>query len=110
MNSTNDFNEALKNMRKRTTKLEHEGDYWSEDEKKSLKQKFDDGMGISEIALFLQRTEPAVIQQIEKMDLYGRKANPVRRKYAKEISSPCYLCTAPCEDREKCPYAKLAEG
>lgn len=67
-------------MRKRTTRLEREGDYWSEEEKARLTSMFEDGHGITEISIVLQRTEPAVMQQAEKLDLYGRKERPLRRK------------------------------
>ena len=68
--------EAIKNMRNRGIRLGREGDIWSQDEKDRLEELFYEGVGISEIAIRLQRTEPAVIQQIEKMDLYQRKSYP----------------------------------
>ena len=69
--------EMIKSLRNRTVRLEHEGDYWTADENERLKSMFSDNIGISEISLTLQRTEQAVMQQIEKMDLYGR--NDARR-------------------------------
>ncbi len=96
--------QTVKNMRNRTTRLEREGDYWTEDEKSQLKDLFEDGAGITEIAIHLQRTEPAVFQQAEKMDLYGRKRNPMRnRKPAAAAKSHSCLCDV-CEiDRALCP-------
>ena len=89
-------------LRNRTTRLEHEGDCWSDEENEKLKRMFDEGMGITEIALILQRTEPAVMQQIEKLDLFQRKAYPKRRKYVKMYSScPCEACTY---DMDSCPH------
>ena len=87
----NDLNvtETIKNMRRRTTRLEREGDYWTESDKKELESLFIAGYGISEIAIQLQRTEPAVFQQIEKMDLYQRKEYPTRRKRTKPPVVPC---------------------
>lgn len=58
--------EMIKSLRNRTVRLEHEGDYWTAEENERLKSMFSDNLGISEIALTLQRTEPAVMQQIEK--------------------------------------------
>ena len=84
--------EMIKSLRNRTVRLEHEGDYWTADENERLKSMFSDNIGISEISLTLQRTEPAVMQQIEKMDLYGRKANPKRRKKNKKGRCPCEKC------------------
>ncbi len=87
------FRETVGNMRNRTTKMEREGDYWSDYEKEKLKKLFYAGVGITEIAVQLQRTEPAVFQQIEKMDLYGRKENPQRRRNScKEAVCLCRDC------------------
>ena len=35
------FSETVKAMRNRTTRLEHEGDYWSEEEKEWLARLFE---------------------------------------------------------------------
>ena len=37
---------------------------------------FLEGVGITEMAVILQRSETAIIQQIEKMNLYDRKLYP----------------------------------
>ena len=90
-----DHTETIINMRKRTTRLEHEGDYWNEDEKEKLRQLFEQGVGITEISIQLQRTEPAVCQQIEKLDLYGRRDSPMRRRKKKTPSCLCERCECP---------------
>ena len=95
-----EYQETVKNMRKRTTRLEREGDYWTDEEKRQLEVLFGQGVGITEIAVRLQRTEPAVIQQIEKGDLYGRKSKPKRNKKQK---SPQCLCER-CECAEGCSW------
>lgn len=95
------FSETVKAMRNRTTRLEHEGDYWSEEEKEWLARLFEQGVGISEIAVLLQRTEPAVIQQIEKMDLYQRREYPARRR--NEAKSHVCLCKNCKLERSCCP-------
>lgn len=69
-------------MRNREIRLEREGEYWTEEEKERLKLLFASGLGITEIAYNLHRTESAVYQQIESLDLYNRKANPQRRRSA----------------------------
>jgi len=93
--------EMIKSLRNRTVRLEHEGDYWTAEENERLKRMFSDNIGISEISLTLQRTEPAVMQQIEKLDLYGRKANPKRRKKNKKGRCPCERCQY---TETTCPY------
>lgn len=102
----NDIHEKaiVQAMRKRTTRLDREGDYWSEEERKQLTSMFDGGYGITEISIVLQRTEPAVMQQVEKLDLYHRKENPSRRKPTPKV--PTCLCGI-CElDACFCPFYK----
>lgn len=47
-----DVNEKaiVKAMRKRTTRLEREGDYWSEEERRQLTSMFEEGYGLTEIS------------------------------------------------------------
>ena len=80
MATENKFLEMVRHMRMRTMRMEHEGDYWTKEEQEELRSLFNQGTGITEIAIQLQRTEPAVIQQIEKLDLYQRKQYPKRRR------------------------------
>lgn len=80
MINENELRQSLKGLRSKTTRAGHNGDYRSKDENERLTAMFYDGVGISEMAVLLQRTEPAVMQQIEKLDLYMRKSKPSRRK------------------------------
>ena len=97
----NDLNspETVKNMRNRTTRMERSGDYWTVEEQEQLEFLFNSGVGITEIALRLQRTEPAVFQQIEKQDLYQRSLYRQRRKSTRK-SCAC-LCNR-CELYPEC--------
>lgn len=70
---TNEFTESVMNMRRRTVRLDREGDYWTDEEKEMLLNKFREGEGITAMALAFQRTECAVMKQIEEQDLFGRK-------------------------------------
>ncbi len=95
------FSDAVKSMRNRNSRLDREGDYWASDEKERLQKMFDSGVGLSEIAIRLQRTEPAVFQQAEKMDLYHRKDHPRRRRCSKKpYQCPCPTCGV---DHRLCP-------
>ena len=67
-------------LRSRTIRPVREGAYWEKEEIERLEEMFNSGAGITEIALVLERSEPAVVQQIEKLDLYGRKQNPQRKR------------------------------
>lgn len=94
--------EAVTSMRNRTVRMDREGDYWTEEEKERLVKLFRQGEGITAIAIKLQRTEPAIMQQIEKMDLYRRKEAPVRRKT--EPKPPVCLCDNCKLDPASCPH------
>ena len=95
------FTETVRNLRNRTAVLEHEGDYWTEDERNRLRQMFEASIGVTKIAIILQRSEPAIIQQFEVMDLYHRQENPRRQRRCKKPSCKCKKCKVPTKD---CPY------
>ena len=93
--------EMIRRLRNESIKLDHEGDVWHDDEKFKVKFMFEEGYGISEIAMEVQRTEHAVMQQIEKMDLYQRALNPKRRKLSAKV--PVCLCKVCTLDVGFCP-------
>ena len=98
--------ESVISMRNRTVRMYREGDYWTEEEKEQLVKLFREGEGITAIAIRLQRTEPAIMQQIEKMDLFRRKEAPVRRKSTSKspacLWDNCQLDPASCPHRGAC--------
>ena len=92
-------------MRRRLIRPEREGEYWTEEERDQLRRCFDEGMDVTDIAIQLRRSEPAIMQQIEKQDLYGRKTNPRRRKSVKNYCCLCSACQAPdglCPIAQRC--------
>lgn len=95
------YTNTVKNMRKSAVRLERQGDYWSEEDKENLSKMFLEGVGITEMAVILQRSETAIIQQIEKMNLYGRRLYPARQKNCSE-QSKC-LCGTCMADPALCP-------
>lgn len=96
--------ETIRNLRNRGGRLEREGDCWTQEEKERLSEMFHEGIGISEMAIRLQRTEPAVFQQTEKLDLYRRKDWPKRRRSIKKGPT---CCCSTCEvDPRLCPRRK----
>lgn len=103
---TEEYTESVKNMRNRTVRLDREGDYWTNEEKEMLVQKFSEGEGITAMALQLQRTESAVIQQIEALDLFGRKKKSSTPKQPCCLCPNCKLDPALCPHRECCPRAQ----
>jgi hypothetical protein len=61
------------------------------------------------IAVALHRSEPAIMQEIEKLDLYDRKANPRRQRTARQAGCLCGRCgndPALCSFRGQCSAAK----
>ena len=104
--------EAVTSMRNRTVRMDREGDYWTEEEKEQLVKLFREGEGITAIAIRLQRTEPAIMQQIQKIDLYRRKEALVRRKSDPKppacLWHTCQLDSASCHRCGACQ--QLEEG
>ncbi len=66
MRSEEAFQESVRSMRNQTLRADRAGDYWTDDEKNRLRILFDSGVGITEIALELGRTEPAFISRSRK--------------------------------------------
>lgn len=100
---TDEYTESVKNMRKRTVRLDREGDYWTSDEKEILRQKFFQGEGITMMAINLQRTESAIIQQIELMDLFERKKKNTAPKEPRCLCTNCKVDPASCPFKDQCP-------
>jgi len=90
-------------LRQGLIRPEREGEYWTDDERELLRRSFDEGVSVTDLAIQLHRSEPAIMQQIEKQDLYGRKINPRRKKFEKSHVCACSSCRAP---EELCPLAK----
>ena len=64
---------------------------WSDSEDKKLEKMFNDGVGISEISVRLNRTEAAVFQHTKKLGLYPPKVSskhgsPEHRKQQSELA------------------------
>lgn len=109
MISNDEFAEVVKGIRHCATRLANEGAYWTDSEKDRLAELFYSGTGISEIAVTLQRTEPAVFQQIEKMDLYQRKENPRRQRcFAREPACLCNNCRVDLAACPRCATCRAA--
>ena len=106
MITSQEYLETVKSMRKRTTRLEREGDYWTQEEREKLTRLFDSGAGLTDIAIQLQRTEPAVYQQAEKLDLYQRKEKPARHRNGPPPSfclcDRCRIDVTSCPRRINC--------
>ena len=101
MMNQDEFREAVINMRRSPALLERRGEYWSNEDKEKVDNLFNQGVGITEIAMILQRSESAIMQQIEKQDLYDRKLYPTRQRNSPVLSKClCEVCVA---DPALCP-------
>lgn len=98
MLNDSEFRQLIVNMRSKVDKLDREGEYWSEEERVYLQQMFDSGTGLTAIAVILQRTELAVIQQAMQMELFTPQT---KRKYRPR--TPHCLCHTCKLDPALCP-------
>lgn len=104
----NENETSIINMRNRTVRLDREGDFWTQDERDQLIRLFNNGAGITAMAMELQRTEPAIMQQIEKLNLYNRKTrrSPEKPRGGLQNASdldgtPCPFCGRPLTAKEE---------
>ena len=95
------YREAVRTVRHSPASLERRGECWSEEDKGKLSEMFFDNVGITEMAVILQRSETAIMQQIEKQDLYDRKLYPTRQRN-NSVPSKC-LCEVCMADPALCP-------
>ena len=92
-------------MRNGEIKMKKDRDYWSDDERQTLRIEFGIGTPVNEIALRLERSETAVYQQIQQMDLYIRAPENTRKRRSVPKEHVC-LCSVCSCDRSLCPLCK----
>ena len=89
--------------------------YWNDELEQDVKDLFNEGRGITEIAVLLQRTENSIVSKIKELEL----EKPIYKKHPKEdmpddtddTKATCEhcLCTE-CVDHDKCEqYLKKEE-
>ena len=103
----NNLQQSLRELRSHRKLPDREGEYWSDEERENPSRKFNEGAGISEIAVALHRSEPAIMQQ--KLDLFDRKENPRRQRAARHLNCLCGRCgndPALCPLRKQCTAKK----
>ena len=102
----NNKQELLIALRNGVIPSERSGEYWEEDEKTKLRQMFWNGKGISEMAVDLQRSENAVIQQL----LLMRVLTPPRKmRQSGDHRKRCPRCHTgcPCYNGGYCNVGEL---
>ena len=98
--------DTVKQMRNLYVHLDREGDYWTEEERENLIQMYKDAVDITAIALYLRRSERAVVQQLQSMNAFP----PTRTRVTKKKDDRCpgidgCLCPT-CSLYQKCDYRK----
>lgn len=107
-----EFRQSVLIMRNKGEKLDREGEYWSDEERHYLQTLFDSGTGITAIAIILQRTELAVINQANQMDLFTPpyKKSRYSPRQPKCLCCNCKLAPAFCPRQQPpAPVQEVAE-
>lgn len=106
-----EFRQTVMNMRNKVVLLEREGEYWSDEEREQMRCLFESGTGLTTIAMILQRTEMAVIQQGMLMNLFSPPH--IRKQYVhKPPRCRCPNCKvepAQCPHRQASATLQLQE-
>ena len=70
---------------------------WKPEEKELLAKMFNEQVGITEMAVYFERTEKAIINQLDKLNLYDR----VRASNKHKAGCLCSECARYAECKEK---------
>ena len=90
----NSKKEQLIALRQEGSPAQHRG-YWTDGERQKLQDLFEEGVGISDMALIFHRSEGAIFNQLETMKLFKK----ARRTREKSIECKCSKCQ--CKDCDK---------
>lgn len=72
--------EQIKALRENGLLAQRQKDFWKKEERQKLQNMFYEGEGISEMALTFNRSEVAILNQINSMQLYEKVRNPRQKK------------------------------
>lgn len=97
------MNDDLLKMRLEGLGLEKDGLYWSEEDRQKLLNGFYEAIGISELAMMLQRSETAIIQQLNAEHCYENAKK--KRKRCAKTKEKC-ICIQ-CAEFERCAYSPV---
>ena len=95
--NADDYSEQLQALRNGQLPPDNRNDYWSEEDTKKLVALFKAGVGLSQIALILKRTELSVTCRLQALGEFVPQCRP-RAKKSKVPRCKCKKCD--CED---CP-------
>ena len=69
--------------------LNRQGFRWTAEERAQLMESYYSGIGISDLAVMLQRSEQAIMQQLNRSDAFRQQSKPRNRVKATCL---CYKC------------------
>ena len=95
--SSNAKAEQVRKMRDRTEPVDRQQEYWTDDELQRLESMFYEGVGITDIALELGRSEIAIFNRVKAF--YRRVRAP--RQYKAECQ--CRKCAYYIDGKCTCP-------
>ena len=81
---------------------ERTGEYWTQEEVQLLVEHFHSGVGLSEMALQLERNEVAVFQQMAKMGLLAGQCRPRSPKKKTPVQGRCLCPECDVADCQNC--------
>ena len=109
MRASNTIKDRIIELRERIP--ERQSSAWSEKEKCTLVEMFNEGTGITAMALYFCRSEPAIINMLDDMKMYVKKP----RKRVEKVNEGC-ICsecelykTGHCKGGEMCKKETPAE-
>lgn len=99
LGSPEEIQKTLRDMRSGVITMDREKEIWTADEQQRLIELFQEGIGVSELAVRLRRSERAISKRIEQLRLYGQKRP--RRECTKQLKG----CLCPnCSIQNDCAY------
>ena len=78
-------------MRTNSSYSKHNKDYWGKENDKELKRRYNEGYGISEMALEMGRTENSISKRIKDLKL-DAKRNNTKSKKSRPTGCLCNRC------------------
>ena len=83
--------EKILEMRTNSSYSKHNKDYWSKENDKELRRRYNEGYGISEMALEMGRTENSISKRIKDLKLDAKRYN-TRSKKSRPAGCLCNKC------------------
>ena len=98
----NDQQDQLIALRTGKKAAKRTGEYWTQEEVQLLVEHFHSGVGLSEMALQLERNEVAVFQQMAKMGLLAGQCRPRSRRKKAPAPAGCLCPVCGVADCQNC--------